>query len=60
VLARVLSWSFDRGLVASNPCTHDGRLYRGSRRESIWTADYETTFLERAPAHLHLPFLLAL
>ena len=56
----MLSWSFDRGLVASNPCTHDGRLYRGSRRESIWTADYETTFLERAPAHLHLPFLLAL
>src|SRR5262249_28599548 len=30
VLARVLSWSLDRGLVAANPCAHGGRLYRGS------------------------------
>src|SRR5262249_34586522 len=30
VLARVLSWALDRGLVATNPCTHGGRLYRGS------------------------------
>jgi hypothetical protein len=26
VLARVLSWSLDRGLVAANPCEHGGRL----------------------------------
>jgi integrase len=60
VLARVLSWSLDRGLVAANPCTHGGRLYRGSRRENIWTAADEATFLERAPTHLRLPLLLAL
>ena len=60
VLARVLSWALDRGLIAANPCTHGGRLYRGSRRESIWTAADEATFLERAPTHLHLPLLLAL
>src|SRR5262249_49172669 len=54
VLARFLSWSLDRGLIAANPCTHGGRLYRGSRRENIWTATDEATFLERAPAHLHL------
>ena len=60
VLARVLSWALDRGLTAANPCTHGGRLYRGSRRESIWTAADEATFLERAPTHLHLPLLLAL
>jgi integrase len=60
VLARVLSWALDRGLVVANPCTHGGRLYRGSRRESIWTAGDEASFLERAPAHLHLPLLLAL
>jgi integrase len=60
VLARVLSWSLDRGLIAANPCTHGGRLYRGSRRENIWTATDEATFLERAPAHLHLALLLAL
>src|SRR4029077_5576100 len=34
--------------------------YRGSRRESIWTAGDEASFLERAPTHLHLPLLLAL
>ena len=38
VLARVLSWGMDRGLVAANPCARGGRLYRGSRAEKIWTA----------------------
>ena len=33
VLARVLSWGMDRGLVAANPCARGGRLYRGSRAE---------------------------
>jgi hypothetical protein len=31
VLARVLSFGMDRGLVAANPCARGGRLYRGSR-----------------------------
>lgn len=61
VLARVLSWSFNRGLVAANPCERGGRLYRsGGRAEMVWTAADEAAFLERAPAHLHLPLLLAL
>jgi integrase len=60
VLARVLSWGTDRGLVAANPCARGGRLYRGSRAEKIWTPADEAAFLERAPAHLHLPLLLAL
>ena len=60
VLALVLSWALNRGLVAANPCTHGGRLYRGSRRESIWTAADEAAFLERTAAHLQLPLLLAL
>ena len=60
VFARVLSWGFNRGLVAANPCARGGRLYRGSRAEKIWTADDEAAFLERAPAHLHLPLMLAL
>jgi integrase len=61
VLARVLSWGFDRGLVSSNPCKSGGRLYRGgSRVESIWTADDEALFLTRAPEHQHLALLLAL
>jgi len=32
VLARVLSWSLNRGLVASTPCERGGRLYRGGAR----------------------------
>jgi integrase len=60
VLARVLSWGLDRGLVAANPCERGGRLYRASRTDKIWTAGDEAAFLERAPAHLHLPLLLAL
>jgi integrase len=60
VLARVLSFGLDRGLVNANPCERGGRLYRGSRAEKIWTDADEAAFLERAPAHLHLPLLLAL
>lgn len=60
VLARVLSWALNRGLVAANPCEKGGRLYRGSRAENVWTADDEAAFLASAPAHLHLPLLLAL
>ena len=60
VLARVLSWSLNRGLIGTNPCERGGRLYRGgARAERIWTVADETAFLERAPAHLHLPPMLA-
>jgi integrase len=60
VLARVLSWALNRGLVTTNPCEKGGRLYRGSRAESVWTEDDEATFLTSAPTHLHLPLTLAL
>ncbi len=60
VLALVLAWGMDRGLIAANPCARGGRLYRGSRVDKIWTADDEAAFLESAPKHLHLPLLLAL
>jgi len=60
VLARILSWSLNRGLISANPCERGGRLYRGSRAEKIWTADDEAAFLKKAPAHLHLALMLAL
>jgi integrase len=60
VLALVLAWALDRGLVAANPCERGGRLYRGSRADKIWTVDDESAFLKSAPTHLHLPLLLAL
>jgi integrase len=60
VLARVLSWAQDRGLVAANPCAHGGRLYRASRTDKVWTADDEANFLAKAPSHLHLALMLAI
>jgi integrase len=60
VLARVLSWGLDRGLISANPCKRGGRLYRGSRADKIWTADDEAAFLKSSPSHLHLPLLLGL
>ena len=57
VLARVLSWGVDRGIIAGNPCERGGRLYRASRKEKIWTDDDEASFLKHAPAHLHLALL---
>ena len=60
ILARILSWALNRGLVAANPCERGGHLYRGSRADKIWTDTDENAFLEKAPKHLHLPLLLAL
>jgi integrase len=60
VLALILAWGVDRGLVDVNPCEKGGRVYRGTRADKIWTLDDETNFLAKAPAHLHLPLLLAL
>jgi integrase len=60
VLARILSWALNRGLVGANPCEKGGRLYRGNRADKIWTDSDEEAFIATAPAHLHLPMLLAL
>ena len=60
VLARILSWALDRGLVLANPCARGGRLYRGTRADKAWTHDDEAAFLRAAPAHLHLPLILGL
>ena len=60
VLARVLSWGLDRGIILRNPCERGGRLYRASRNDKIWTDDDEASFFKQAPGHLHLALLLAL
>jgi integrase len=60
VLARVLSWSKDRGKITVNPCERGGRIYSGSRAEHIWSEDQEAAFLKSAPTHLHLALILAL
>jgi integrase len=60
VLALILAWAKDRGRITVNPCEKGGRLYHGTRVDFVWTVDDEGAFLQHAPAHLHLPLLLAL
>src|SRR6516225_3425369 len=60
VLALILAWGLDRGLILANPCTRGGRLYRANRVDKIWTEHDQVAFLRSAPAHLYLPLLLAL
>ncbi len=60
VLAKVLSWAKDRGKITANPCEKGGRVYHGTRVDAVWSIEDETAFLKSAPAHLHLPLLLAL
>ncbi len=60
VLALILAWAKDRGRIAVNPCERGGRLYHGTRVDSVWTIEDEAAFLRHAPAHLHLPLLLGL
>jgi integrase len=60
VLARVLSWAFDRGLVPLNPCEKAGRLYRGNRADKVWSEADEAAFIANASQPLQLALLLAL
>jgi len=60
VLSRILSWALDQEDIETNPCSRGRRLYKGTRAELVWTKSNEDAFLKAAPAHLHLPFLLAL
>jgi integrase len=59
VLALILAWGLDRGLVVANPCQRLGRVYRSTRRDKVWTDDDEARFMATAPAHLHLALTLA-
>lgn len=60
VLALILAWALEGGLVEANPCERGGRLYKAARTDKVWTDADEAAFLASAPSHLHLPLLLAL
>lgn len=60
VLARCLSWARHRRIVQANPLEKGGRLYRGSRAESVWSEDDERRFLAVASPQLRLAFTLAI
>jgi integrase len=60
VLARVLSWALDRGLVDANPCEKGGKLYHGSRGDRVWSEENEAAFMREASPPLRLALMLAL
>lgn len=58
-LSRLFSYGIEQGLVKENPCSGIPRLYDGSRRDFLWTESQVATFRDNAPAHLLLPFEIA-
>lgn len=60
VLALILAWGHDRGLVPLNPCERPGKTYRSERVESVWRPPDEERFMAVAPKHIKLAFMLAL
>lgn len=60
VLARVMSWAYNRGIITLNPCERGGRVYRAKRSDRVWKPEDEAVFFKSAPIHLHLPLKMAL
>ena len=60
VLARVLSWAFGRGLTSANPMEKVGRLYKGSRADSVWMPEDEAAVLAVARPEMRAAFLLGI
>lgn len=60
VLSVVFSHGMNYGEIDANPVARSGRLYNGTRIDKIWSSEHIAAFLQAAPAHLHLPLLVAL
>ncbi len=60
VLARILSFAKDRGIIAVNPCERGGRLYSGNRRDQIWSEQDIASLLTAAPREMQLALMLAI
>ena len=60
MLARILSFAKDRGIIAVNPCERGGRLYPGNRRDKIWSEEDIASLLSIAPKEIQLALMLAI
>jgi integrase len=60
VLARVLSFAKDRGIIAVNPCERGGRLYSADRRDRVWTEQDIAALLPTTSKELQLALMLAI
>lgn len=59
-LSRILSFSKDRGLIASNPCEGGGCLYTADRTDKLWRDEDMAAFLDSAAPTLALAMMMAL
>lgn len=59
-LSKVFSYAAADELIERNPCTGISRLYSGSRKDFVWTPNLLAAFRSGAPAHLQLPFEIAI
>lgn len=60
VLARILSFAKDRGIITTNPCERGGRLYVADRKDKIWTEQDIAAILAVASSEIQLALILAL
>jgi integrase len=60
VLARILSFAKDRGIIAVNPCEKGGRLYVADRRDNVWSEQDIASLLSIASKDLQLALMLAI
>ena len=60
VLARILSFAKDRGLIGNNPCEGGGRLYKADRSDRVWQDSDVASLLSQAAPELALAMMLAL
>jgi integrase len=60
VLARILSFAKDRGIISVNPCEKGGRLYAADRRDKIWTEESIAALLSVASDDIRAALMLAL
>lgn len=60
VLARVMSFSKDRGFIPANPCERGGRLHSGTRADRVWSDEQLGAILAEAEDYMKLAINLAL
>lgn len=58
-LSKVFSYAIECDLIDKNPCTGIERLYKGSRKNAVWTASLIALFRMKAPAQLLPAFEVA-
>jgi integrase len=60
VLARIISFAKDRGIISVNPCEKGGRLYVADRRDKIWTEENIAALLSVSTESIRAAIMLAL